>query len=330
MGRRTLVLVIAVLLAGISGFALYQYLSSVEDDIRSDISEVIVYRANAPIPARTAGADARPLIVESTSLRQHVVFDGSGILCIGAAGENATKDPNQYGCPKNPSDINSLLDGNVASGPISEGQLITVDSFVSIADTETRLNESIAEGKVAISVLVDGSSASGGFIRPGDNVNILASAQVSPFDFIKMVSNDELRDLFFQELTEEDTEALEGPVPVDPNAPPANLLDALPTSYSITQTILQEVQVLAVGADTRAAPLATGLEPAGAQIIVFEVTPQQAELIEYASQYTSIALSLLPAEGTYVPYDAQPIVVDDIFGLLDRISAELGLVLGDQ
>ncbi len=330
MGRRTLVLVIAVLLAGISGFALYQYLSSVEDDIRSDISEVIVYRANAPIPARTAGADARPLIVESTSLRQHVVFDGSAILCIGAAGENATKDPNQYGCPKNPSDINSLLDGNVASGPISEGQLITVDSFVSIADTETRLNESIAEGKVAISVLVDGSSASGGFIRPGDNVNILASAQVSPFDFIKMVSNDELRDLFFQELTEEDTEALEGPVPVDPNAPPANLLDALPTSYSITQTILQEVQVLAVGADTRAAPLATGLEPAGAQIIVFEVTPQQAELIEYASQYTSIALSLLPAEGTYVPYDAQPIVVDDIFGLLDRISAELGLVLGDQ
>lgn len=330
MGRRTLVLVIAVLLAGISGFALYQYLSSVEDDIRSDISEVIVYRANEPIPARMPGADAQPLIVESTALRQYVVFDGSTILCVGAAGDNASKDPNEYGCPRNPSDLASLLDGNVASGPIAVGQLISVDSFVDIADTETRLNESIAEGKVAISVLVDGAAASGGFIRPGDNVNILASAQVSPFDFIKMVSNDELRDLFFTELSEEDAAAIDTPAVTDPDAPPSNLLDALPTSYSITQTIMQEVQVLAVGADTRAAPLATGLEPAGAQIIVFEVTPQQAELIEYASEYTSIALSLLPAEGTYVPYDAQPIVVDDIFGLLDRISAELGLVLGEQ
>jgi Flp pilus assembly protein CpaB len=331
MGRRTLVLVIAVLLAGISGFALYQYLSSVEDDIRSDISEVVVYRANEPIPARMPGADAEPLIVESTALRQYVVFDGSTILCIGAAGDNASKDPNEFGCPKNPSDLASLLDGNVASGPIAVGQLISVDSFVDLADTETRLNESIAEGKVAISVLVDGAAASGGFIRPGDNVNILASAQVSPFDFIKMVSNDELRDLFFTQLSEEDAAAIDqGPTVVDPNAPPSNLLDALPTSYSITQTIMQEVQVLAVGDDTRPAPLATGLTPVGAQIIVFEVTPQQAELIEYASEYTSIALSLLPAEGTYVPYDAQPVVVDDIFGLLDRISAELGLVLGEQ
>ncbi len=331
MGRRTLVLVIAVLLAGISGFALYQYLSSVEDDIRSDISEVIVYRASEPIPARTTGADAQPLIVESTALRQYVVFEGSTILCIGAAGDNATKDPNEYGCPTNPSDLASLLDGNVASGPIAEGQLISQGSFVDIADTETRLNESIAEGKVAISVLVDGQAASGGFIRPGDNVNILASAQVSPFDFVTMVSNDELRDLFFTEISEEDAEALEDEAtPIDPDAPPANLLDALPTSYSITQTIMQEVRVIAVGADTIVAPLATGLEPVGGQIVVFEVTPQQAELIEYASEYTSVALSLLPAEGTYVPYDAQPVVVDDIFGLLDRISAELGLVLGDQ
>jgi hypothetical protein len=71
--------------------------------------------------------------------------------------------------------------------------------------------------------------------------------------------------------------------------------------------------------------LETGLTPL-AGIVTFEVTPQEAEEIEYARQYTSLALSLLPKEGDYVPYDAQPIVVDDIFGLLDRIQAELGLV----
>jgi hypothetical protein len=81
---------------------------------------------------------------------------------------------------------------------------------------------------------------------------------------------------------------------------------------------------LAVGADTRPAPLNTGLTPE-AGVVVFEVTPQEAEIIEYARQYTTVALSLL-ASGDYVPYDAQPIVVDDIFGLLDRIADELGQV----
>ncbi len=87
--------------------------------------------------------------------------------------------------------------------------------------------------------------------------------------------------------------------------------------------------MLAVGANTRPAPEPIGLTPVGGTF-VFEVTPQQAEQIEYAANYSGLALSLLPSDGTYVPYDAQPVVVDDIFGLLDRISAELGLVLGDQ
>jgi Flp pilus assembly protein CpaB len=82
--------------------------------------------------------------------------------------------------------------------------------------------------------------------------------------------------------------------------------------------------VLAVGADTRPAPLESGLTPI-AGVVVFEVTPQEAELIEYARNYTEVALSLLPA-GDYVPYDAQPVVVDDLFSLLDRLQDELGQV----
>ena len=39
MGRRTLVLVIAVALAAISGFAIYTYLSNVEDDIRAEVRD---------------------------------------------------------------------------------------------------------------------------------------------------------------------------------------------------------------------------------------------------------------------------------------------------
>ena len=43
MGRRTLVLVVALALAALSAFAVFNYLSSVEDDIRGDIAEVKVF-----------------------------------------------------------------------------------------------------------------------------------------------------------------------------------------------------------------------------------------------------------------------------------------------
>jgi len=328
MGRRTLVLVIAVALAVISGYAVWQYLSSIEEDVAADFSEVEVYRATEQIPAGTPGEEARVMIDTSTALRQRVVFDGSTVLCTGAVGENADKDPNQYGCAQNPSDLNLVLDGKLAAGPIAAGQLITTGSFALGAQLQQALSDSIAPGKVAISVSVDVSTSSGGFIRPGDNVNILASASLSPLSFLEVISNDELRDLLVEAgATTEDVVA-EEPPPEDTadavDAPPTNLAGAIPSSFDVTQTILQDVQVLAVGSDTRPAPLLTGLEPV-AGVVVFEVTPQEAELIEYARQYTSIALSLLP-KGEYVPYDAQPIVVDDIFGLLDRIEEQLGLV----
>lgn len=323
MGRRTLVLVIAVALAAISGLAIWQYLKGVEGGIRSDISEVAVFRAIENIPPGTPGEEARALIEESTALREAVVFDGSTIICTGAAGDNASADPAKFGCLGNPNDLNVVLQGNVAAGPIAAGQLIASSSFADTRDLQQRLKDAIAPGKVAISIEATVAGASGGFIRPGDSVNILASATLSPSSFLEIISNDELRDLL---VTIETDPTADPTDPTDPDAPtgPENLASAIAGSYDVTQTILQNVQVLAVGEDTRPAPLESGLTPI-AGVFVFEVTPQQAELIEYARQYTTVSLSLLPA-GDYVTYDSQPIVVDDIFTLLDRIEAELGQV----
>ena len=326
MGRRTLVLVIAVALAAISGFAIYQYLTNVEDDIRADIAEVGVYRATDGIAAGTPGEEARALIVEDKALRESVVFEGSTILCTGAVGTNADGNPNEVGCPANPNDLNAVLDGKVASGPIAAGQLIATSSFADTRDLQQRLSDAIAPGKVAISIDADVPSSAGGFIRPGDNVNLIASATLAPLDFLEIISNDELRDLLIEVQTDPNADETPNEEEVNPDDPtsPQNLGTAIAGSYDVTQTILQNVQVLAVNADTRPAPLDTGLAPI-AGVFVFEVTPQQAELIEYARQYTAFSLTLLPA-GDYVPYDAQPIVVDDIFGLLDRIALELGQV----
>jgi Flp pilus assembly protein CpaB len=328
MGRRTLVLVIAVALAAISGFAIWQYLSNVEGDIRADISEVGVYRASEAIISGLPGEEAKSLIAESTALRESVVFDGSTILCTGAVGANADGNPNEVGCPNNPNDLNAVLDGKVAAGPIAAGQLISTESFADTRDLQQRLKDAIAPGKVAISLSVDLVNGSGGFIRPGDNVNILASASLSPLQFLEIISNNELRDLLVEAGVTTDTTTdgtTDGSTP-DSNAPqtPTNIAGAIPNAIDITQTILQNVQVLAVGPDTRPAPLESGLTPTSG-VIVFEVTPQEAELIEYARNYTEVALSLLPA-GDYVPYDSQPVVVDDLFSLLDRLQDEIGLV----
>ena len=329
MGRRTLVLIIAIALAAISGFAIYQYLTNVEDDIRADIAEVIVYRANAPIESGTAGEEAREFIEETTALRENVVFEGSTILCTGAAGDNADGNPAEVGCPSNPNDLNAVLDGKIAAGPIAEGQVITTGSFADQRDLQQRLSDAIAPGKVAISLGADVVSASGGFIRPGDNVNILASASLSALAFLEIISNDELRDLLIEAgvpVPEADPETEPG-TSADAEEGPTNIAAAVPQTLDVTQTILQNVQVLAVNENTRPAPLDQGLIPIGG-VVVFEVTPQQAEIIEYARNYTTVALSLLPA-GDYVPYDAQPVVVDDLFSLLDRIQTELGRV-GDD
>ncbi|MEN8042097.1 MAG: RcpC/CpaB family pilus assembly protein, partial [Actinomycetota bacterium] len=304
MGRRTLVLVIALALAAISGYAVWQYLSSVDDSARQEFSEVEVYRAIEPIATGTLGEEAKPLIEASTALRNQVVFENSTILCTGAVGTNADLDPNQYGCVQNPNDLDLVLNGKVAAGPIAQGQLITAGSFADTRDLEQTLSQSIAPGKVAISISVDPSTASGGFVRPGDNVNILASTSLGPLDFLEIISNDELRDLLIEVTTLTDEQVEAAAAADDETGPPQNLADAIAGSFDFTQTILQDVQVLAVGASTRPAPIGAGLEPVGG-VIVFEVTPQDAEKIEFARQYTSIALSLLPT-GDYVPYDSQP------------------------
>ncbi len=84
--------------------------------------------------------------------------------------------------------------------------------------------------------------------------------------------------------------------------------------------------MIAVGPDTRLSPLGTGLEPQGTQIIVVEVTPEQAEQIEFTNRYTSVGLTLLPKDKPYTQFDARGVLVDDLFDLLQRIEEQLQAV----
>lgn len=337
MGRRTIVLVIAIALAAVSAFAVWRYLTTVESDLRADIAEVQVYRATELIPAKTPGEEAQPLIEQTLALRENVVFEGSTILCTGPKPENEGEDPNAYGCPENPRDLTGTLAGKVAAGPISSGQVITSDQWVEVTVFEdVSLSEEIDQGKVAIGIRPDEVGAAGGFIRPGDRVNLIASASVQINSFLQVLENPALREVVLgTEFSSSGTPAPsftgtedDGGAAPEEADPVAGLAQTFPSELDFTQTILQEVDVLAVGADTPPNRTGAGLTPVGNQIVVLEVTPQQAEQIEFARQYTTVAMALLPSDVPYTPFDSAGVIVDDLFTLIDRIQAQVEAALG--
>jgi len=334
MGKRSLVLIIALALAAVSAFSVWQYLSTVEEDARANVQEVVVYRATELIPTGTSVAESRSLIVESSALREDVVFDGSQIVCTGPTD---TSDAPVEVCAANPR-LDSVLDPiNVAAGPISAGQLITADMFVPPNQlSDVKLSESIPAGKVAISIQPDAASTVGGFVRPGDRVNLLASLSIDLTQSTTLLEDPELRQLL---LGSETVTTSTTPPPGEDGQTTTDvvtrLAQSLPGTVDFTQTVLQDVEVLAVGPDTRPSPLGTGLEPAGTQIVVLEVTPEQAEKIEFASQYTSVALSLIPSgdDKAYEQFESRGVIVDDLFSLIDRIREqfeEAGVLLGNN
>jgi Flp pilus assembly protein CpaB len=335
MGKRSLVLIIALALAAVSAFSVWQYLTTVEDEARAEVQEVVVFRATELIETGTSVVEAESFILESTALVEVVVFEGSQIVCHGPAGNS---DAALDVCGHNPR-LDSVLDPiNVAAGPISAGQLITTDLFVSPALlTDIKLSESIPQGKVAISFRPSESSSVGGFVRPGDRVNLIASASIDLSQSTTLLEDPELRKLLLGEPIVETVSTTQPPVDgtlSEEDDAVTRLAQALPGTIDFTQTVLQDIEVLAVGPDTRPSPLGTGLEPAGAQIVVLEVTPEQAEKIEFASQYTSVSLSLIPSgdDKVYSAFESRGVIVDDLFTLIDRIREqfeEAGVLLGN-
>lgn len=318
MGRRTLVLVIALALAGLAGFAVFQFLTNVEDEARSEVDEVRVYRAVNFIEAGAPGESVNnpDFIVEATELAEYV-RDNTDILCLGPVDVGSAVDPTV--CDTHAKSLDDLLTGTLAAGPISAGQIITEDMFVSPAEANSaKLSEDIEEGRVAIGINPSTVQSAGGFIRPGDRVNLVASSTIQVGNLPQVLADPTLRDIFAGVPVED-------PGPTIPGQDEPSLVDqfaaGINSSLDFTQTFEQDIKVLAVGADTERVPLGSGLTPQPDQIIVLEVTPEQAERIEWSRQFASVTLMLLPdpEENTYTPFEARGVLTEDVFGIIDRI-----------
>lgn len=296
-------MLVALILAGLAAWAVWNYLQNVENEIIEGQEIVEVFRAGEAIAEGTDGA-----ILLSD-------FEGGGELI--AESEDQSEDVPD-GAITTAEQLRDVLTNRVAAGPISAGSILTTSQWTSITVDIVPLAEEIPSGKQAMTISVDNIKGINGFVEPGDRINMIITIDL-PEDLLP----DELSGIAEQ-----------------PVAPPVE--GAPPTEETVgtvtyTRFVLQGLPVLATGRDIRPdaeAPetvevdepeaIVDGEQPVEAEIgnettFTLEVTPEQAERIAYAFENGSMWLTLVP--GDFVEVETTGVTVLNLFGgdLLDDI-----------
>lgn len=294
MGRRTLVLVVALLLAAVATFAVYNFLSNVEEEAARDRAYQVVFRTSELLIEGTQGSAVLEQIryvesEEETRLVPENVIDSLD-------------------------ELNATLTGRVAAGPISGGQVLTTDQWVEITTEIAPLATRISEGKEAITVFVSAERGVYGFIEPGDRVNVIVSMDLE----LEVPVGEELVIGEVQPTPDET-----GPTPVT---------ETNTVTKAFTRYVLQGLPVLAIGqevkpdedapveivapttaAEGEAAPAAE--QAPGNIVLTLELTPDQAERMVFAQENGSVWLTLVPP--SFIAVSDQPtegVTVEKLFG----------------
>ena len=298
-------LLVALILAGLAAWAVWNYLQNVENEIVEGQEIVEVYRAGQPIAEGTDGA-----ILLSD-------FNSGGEL-ITLSEDQAEDVP--VGAITTPEQLNQVLTDRVAAGPIAAGSILNESQWASITVNVVPLAEEIPSGKQAMTISTDNIRGINGFVEPGDRVNMIITIDI-PEDLLP----DELAGI------------AEEPVAPEEGAP----AEEATASVTYTRFVLQGLPVMATGRDIRPEedapetvevdPETTGdTTPDGQPVpeeeelgndttFTLEVTPEQAERIAYATENGSVWLTLVP--GDFVEVETTGVTTLNLFGgnLLDDI-----------
>ncbi|HVR80168.1 MAG TPA: Flp pilus assembly protein CpaB [Acidimicrobiia bacterium] len=288
----------ALILAGLAAWAVWNYLQNVENEITAGQEIVEVYRAGAAI---AEGTDGGILLSD---------FNAGGELI------EVSKDQQEdvpEGAITTAEQLNQVLTGRVAAGPISARTILTDAQWTTITSEVIPLADEIPSGKQAMTISVDNVRGVNGFVEPGDRINMMITLDIG----FELLPDD------FSGVTVDPGPAVEGE---DPAA------EADQTVVTYTRFVLQGLPVIATGRDIRAdadaAPTVEVQDPAvtdegaegqpaaeetgNATTFTLEVTPEQAERIAYAFDNGSIWLTLVP--GDFVEVETSGVIIDNLFG----------------
>ncbi len=142
-------LVGSILIGALAGFALLNYVQGVEDDVKNETQRVDVWVVSAAVPAGTTAADVQ----QTNRLELRKV-------------ESAFR-------PSNAVSNLSQIQGRVAVNNLAENQILVEGMFENPEVIETTFADLIEEDQVAFSLTIDPKRAVGGFIEPGDFVDMI-------------------------------------------------------------------------------------------------------------------------------------------------------------
>jgi len=298
MGRRAIVLLVALILAGLAAWAVWNFMQNVRTEAEAGQEQVTVFRAG---PAGIAEGTEGDILLSAL---------GQGTAQVVAGLDEKEDAP--LDAIQTEAELRQLLTGAVAAGPISANSIITRAQWVTVTVDVRPLSEQIASGNQAITISTSNIQGVNGFVEAGDRVNMIITLQIE-FDLIPIEG--------LPTLPPPDTG--EEPVPGEEEA----------VSVTYTRYVLQGLNVLAAGRDVRpeedgdqtgevtAAPAtpatpAEGAPPAedtgNSTVFTLEVTPDQAERIVYAFENGSIWLTLVPED--FVEIETDGVTIDNLFG----------------
>jgi Flp pilus assembly protein CpaB len=303
MGRRAIVLLVALILAGLAAWAVWNFMQNVRDEAEAGLEQVTVFRAGlGGIAEGTEGA----ILVSD--------FDGGGTQITQSVEELEDAPPDAI---QSVEALRQALTGQISAGPISENAVLTTSQWTSITVDVRPLSESIGSGNQAITISTSDIQGVNGFVEAGDRINMIVTLDIE-FDLIPIEGAPTL------------------PPPEGEEAPEEGEEEQVTVTY--TRYVLQGLNVLAAGRDIRveededltgqvdAGTPAPGTEtPAGegaegetaeqqgnSTVFTLEVTPDQAERIVYAFENGSIWLTLVPED--FVEVESDGVTIDNLFG----------------
>jgi Flp pilus assembly protein CpaB len=255
--RRTLILLGAIAVGVVAALLLFNYVRGIEDRANRNVERVDVFAAKSQVPRGTPGETA--------------VADGS----VGAA-----KIPQEFR-PATAITSTDEIQKKVALFDIAPGTVIVQGMFVDPAQTQISFRARLKNpDHVAVSVSVDQVRGVGGFLVPGDDVNIMVFQQGG-----------------------------QGAETGGGEAPEGGDQRVTAVLNSFARMLYQEVHVLAVGATPQLAPgeqaQTTAEQPQDTGLLTFNVPPEAALWIASAQQGGGMYLTLVPED--YTPRLVQPI-----------------------
>ena len=270
--RRTIILVAAIVVAALATYVLLNYVRGVEEKAKPN--PVTVYSISEEIKRGMPGVE-----VKSTHITKKVI-------------------PSEYRPETFINDLNEL-DGKVAVIDLAPGQILVQGMFVESERANTSFKDKITGDNVAVALPFDTVRAVGGYIKPGDEVNLLMVDPVSKTS----------------EATAAATPA--GGAAAQPGGKAA--VDAARkqglTYANDVRYFYQSVRILAIGAEVLRSPGETAAKtttaagttaegPSQAGVIVFLVPPSVAQRLLAASSGT--LYMTLPSE-TWKPVPVEMI-----------------------